>query len=221
MEWPIACEHLTSSDTILAGANNLFHWLTSGGPIGLAALIGAGVAMLGYIKWHREGVGMRKVQLAEDILADFYEATDVLKWARVPAGFVGEGETRPIREDEDAHKTWVKNNFWRSIERLQRKKRVFKRLESKESRAMVYFGKGVKEPFQDLRKLYIRIHDAAQNLLLNYSTGSALSGQWIEWQRTIGWHALDASQPKGDPIDKEIDALVKTVENFYGPWLKR
>jgi hypothetical protein len=39
----------------------------------IAAAIGTGVAVLGYKKWQPESVGKRKIELSDEILADFYE----------------------------------------------------------------------------------------------------------------------------------------------------
>ena len=83
MDWSIV-------DAIL---NSLAALLT-----GIAAIVVAFVAVLGYRKWHLESIGKRKIELAEDIPADFYKARDVIRWACFIGGLEGEGKSRQARE---------------------------------------------------------------------------------------------------------------------------
>ena len=46
-----------------------------------AACSGAYIAYRGLTKWHAETVGKRRVELAEDVLADFYQARDIIQAA--------------------------------------------------------------------------------------------------------------------------------------------
>ena len=50
----------------------------------LSLLIGIWVAIYGIDSWRREHKGKREIELAEDVLALFYEARDAIKYMRFP-----------------------------------------------------------------------------------------------------------------------------------------
>ena len=70
---------------------------------GLATAVAAGMAVYfaakGLSTWRKEMLGRRDAELAEGVLADFYQARDVYKWVRSPGGFSQEAVDRP-REDD-------------------------------------------------------------------------------------------------------------------------
>src|SRR5690242_11617520 len=61
-------------------------WVTAAGTAmaGLATLLAGWAAIRGVYAWRSELVGRRKAELAEEVLAQFYRARDVLIWARLP-----------------------------------------------------------------------------------------------------------------------------------------
>ena len=46
------------------------------------AVCGLIIARAGLNRWHRETIGRRRIELAEEFLASFYRARDILRWAR-------------------------------------------------------------------------------------------------------------------------------------------
>ena len=48
----------------------------------ISILLAAWSVIYGIGAWRREFIGKRKIQLAEDVLALFYEAKDVIFWIR-------------------------------------------------------------------------------------------------------------------------------------------
>lgn len=50
----------------------------------IAAVIGLAIAARGFTTWRSKTIGKRKVELAEDLLADFYRARDIINVARSP-----------------------------------------------------------------------------------------------------------------------------------------
>ena len=53
----------------------------------ISIILGIGVAFYGIDSWRREHTGKRRIELAEDALALFYEAVDAIKHMRHPASF--------------------------------------------------------------------------------------------------------------------------------------
>ena len=50
--------------------------------------------------WRREFMGKRRMELAEEVLALFYQARDVIEQIRSPVRYLGEGQTREAAPDE-------------------------------------------------------------------------------------------------------------------------
>lgn len=53
--------------------------------MGLSAVVAGWAGIRGLNAWRAETVGRRKTELAEEVLAQFYRARDVLTWVRFPA----------------------------------------------------------------------------------------------------------------------------------------
>ena len=60
--------------------------------------------ILGVYAWRREFIGRRKIELAEDVLARFYEARDAIARIRSPFGTSSEGSERirPCRRNRNS-----------------------------------------------------------------------------------------------------------------------
>ena len=204
--------------TLLDTLDHALSWFVGRAPLvtAIAAVIGATIAILGYRKWHPESVGKRKIELAEDILADFYRAEEVIRWARFPGGLAGEGGTRQAPERETPHDKELRDAIYRTIERLQNEKELFSGLLAKKYRAMAYFGQGATKPFTDLKEIHDRIFRGA---ILLVRPRDELPPQALrdEWETAIGWRSMSDN----DDIAKEVRDVVENVEAFYGRWLMR
>ncbi|SRR5882724_263181 len=82
-------------------------------------------AIYGFDAWRREFVGKRRMELAEEVLALFYQARDVIGEIRNPGGFASEGTTRnPSPGEKPEHKEGLARAFV-LIERYQRHSELF------------------------------------------------------------------------------------------------
>jgi len=195
-------------------------WLVGKAPafIALAAVTGAVIAVLGYRKWLPENVGKRKIELTEDILADFYRARDVIIWARFPVGNPHEGNTRPANENEAESERSLKNAWFRPIERLNNEGKLFSSIQAKKYRAMAYFGTDAGQPFQDLKAIHTKIVVSAGMLISTYQADENAPPGRGAWEEAIGVSVEPDSQ---DKIAKEVDELIERVESLFGQWLMR
>ena len=66
----------------------------------VSVAIAAIAFVAGISAWKREFIGKRRIELAEDVLALFYETQDAIREIRNPASFSGEGKTRKRDENE-------------------------------------------------------------------------------------------------------------------------
>jgi len=194
-------------------------WIAPNAPAllsSLAAMAVAVVAIVGYRKWHKETVGKRKVELAEDILADVYRAQDVFTWARFPGGYRAESETRPKSDSEDEQDSSIKDDYFRTVVRLEEEGHLFSRIQSKKYQSMASFGKETKALFDELKMVHSRIVSAAAMLMKYHSTGKA--SQIEKWEAIIGW---SPEPDANDEIAAEIDSIVNRFEETFGQWLLR
>lgn len=204
---------------MLAALDGIVTWVAAKAPAitALAAGVGATVAVLGYRKWHPESVGKRKIELAEDILADFYRSQEVIRWARFPGGFAGEGETRIAPANETPHEKELRDGIYRTIERLHAERELFTGLQAKKYRAMAYFDKHAAKPFDDIKRIHGDVVRAATMLLRHAGNELAPEKLQDEWETTIGWRGFSET----DQLSNDLEAIVRDVEDFYGAWLMR
>lgn len=206
---------------LLAWADIALTWLVAKAPIatGFAALVAATVAVRGYHKWQAETIGKRKIELAEEILAGFYNCREVIAWARFPGSVGGEGETRPGRSgsvETEAGQRWRDMYYW-PIERLHAERDLFNGMQARKFRAMATFGRDRGKDFEDLKKRHAQIMSAAATLVRMTRADGSSEGETKRWEDIIGWcDDVDANGNVIDPFAAQVDELVTRVEAFYG-----
>lgn len=83
----------------------------------VAAFIASVVAIYGINAWRREFRGKRQMELAEEVLALFYQARDVIKYTRTPMTIRGEGRSRNAEQDEEPDQKKERDLAYTLIER--------------------------------------------------------------------------------------------------------
>ena len=130
----------------------------------IASAIAAFTVIYGVNAWRREYLGKRKIELAEDVLALFYEARDVISYIRNPFGFSGEGSTRKAAPNESPEEKQINDNAYVVFERYNKRQDLFNKLYSMRYRYMAQFGKDSAKPFDDLQKIVNEIFISARML---------------------------------------------------------
>lgn len=182
-----------------------------------AAVTGAIVAVLGYRKWKPESIGRRKIELVEQILADFYQAKDVIDWARLPSGWSNEAEKRKRLADESEEERAARDAYYRTIHRLVSNAELFSRLQSRKYQAIAYFGETARQPFDELGDIHSKVMAAASNLIRYYKADGELPENWDTWEETVGWQ----TEGNIDMIADQLTALLVKLDATYGNWLSR
>ena len=142
----------------------------------LASLITSGTVIYGVNAWRREAVGKRKLELAEEVLALFYEARDAIRYIRNPFSQVGEGSTRIAAPNESPEEKQINNNANIVFERYNKRQDMFNKLYSIRYRYMAHFGKDASKPFDELNKIVNEIFISAR--MLSYLWKQQGSHQW-------------------------------------------
>jgi hypothetical protein len=130
----------------------------------ISIILAAWTVIIGINAWRREYVGKRKLELAEDVLALFYEARDVISYIRNPFGYVGEGSTRKAAPNESPEEKQINDNAYVVFERYNKNQDLFNKLYSMRYRYMARFGKDSAKPFDDLRNIVNEIFISARML---------------------------------------------------------
>lgn len=134
----------------------------------ILVLIAALTFIAGVSAWKREFVGKSRTDLAESVLALFYEAEDVIKQIRSPHSFVGEGGTRKRADNELAEESRLLDQANIVFERYQEREKLFAQIRSMRYRVMATFGSEAAEPFDELDKIINEILVAARMLGSHY-----------------------------------------------------
>ena len=183
----------------------------------VAAGIAAGTVIFGVSAWRREYVGRRRIELAEEVLALFYEARYVISAIRNPFGFVGEGSTREADPKESPEEKQISDNAYKVFERYNKHQGLFSKLHSMRYSYMAQFGKDSAKPFDDLREIINDIFEAATMLPYYWQRQGHTPWKSEEERQNhldemhkyerVFWHL-----GKDDPIEPRVDAIISDIE---------
>jgi hypothetical protein len=178
-----------------------------------AACFAAYIAYRGLERWRAETIGKRRVELAEEVLADFYHAREVILAVRLPASFGNEGSTRKKAEWETENDTSNLNSYFATLERLDNRSEFFAGLNARQYRFFAHFGRDAAKPYADLRKIYSDIVVAARMLISAYRRGNegSLPQNREKWEATIWWTG------ENDPIAARLDHVIEAIEATCRP----
>ncbi len=126
--------------------------------------IAAGTVLVGLNAWRREYVGRRRIELAEEVLAMFYEARDAIAEIRHPFSHAGEGTTRAASPEESPEEKSINDNAYVVWERYLKRQDLFNRLYSVRYRYGARFGEDKAKPFTEMRRVVNEILVAANTL---------------------------------------------------------
>jgi len=150
----------------------------------------------------------RHVELAEEVLADFYEAREVLVRVRHPGGFGNEGNSRKTADWETEDDTRVLNGYFVAIERLQKESAFFSRLEARRYRFMAAFGPDAAAPFDQLFGVRGRVLSGARMLLMTYDRQRGRHERSEDWEDQI-W-ATDETNELTLTTNQAVAAIEQT-----------
>jgi hypothetical protein len=185
----------------------------------IAIIAASGVAIYGINAWRKEFQGKRKIELAEEVLALFYEARDAISAIRSPLGFQGEGSTRKPQEGESPQEKQARDKAYVVYERFEKRQEVFNKLHSKRYQFMARFGTEQGKLFEDLRHIIIDIHCAAGELSeiwcevpCDDEDKKTLREQKKELEKIIWYHgSSDTIVPRLEKIISDIEAICKPI----------
>ena len=172
-----------------------------------AACSGAYIAYRGLTKWHQETIGKRRIELAEEVLADFYQARDIIKAARSPFSYSHEGQSRRRGENETEEDTRLLNSYFAPTERFASKADFFAEAWARRYRFTAFFGPEAARAYDDLFEVRNEIIAAVRSLISAHRHQVSPTER-ARWEDTIWAGAEDDLIPAR--IDRVIDAIEAT-----------
>ena len=186
----------------------------------VSILIGTWIAVYGIDSWRREHTGKRRLELAEDTLASFYEARDAIQHMRSPVSFGAEVEDVKRGENE-SEKSWeARRNASVILKRYNQHQELFNKLHATRYRFMAQIGKEESQPFEDFRKLLNEITSSAHVLARLWARDYFRNDEHFEKHRTlvekyeaIFWEGIVDKDPVNPKLDLIINNIEKTCSN--------
>lgn len=193
-----------------------------------ASIILASVfAIYGIDAWRREFIGKRRIELAEEILALFYQARDVIEAIRSSFGYEGEGQTRKPGPNEQPEHKQALDQAYVLIERYNRHIEMFSRIHALRYRFMAQFSLTASKPFDDLNRVINELILSAQRKarfstmpewsLRSEATADKHHAQFLEIDRIYySGSEDDPIAPRVEKIVSEIEATCKGIIKSHG-----
>jgi hypothetical protein len=181
-------------------------------------MIAAATAVWGINSWRHEFVGKKRIDLAEDVLARFYEAREAIAYIRSPLSYQGEGAIRIPGEKESEREKEILDRAYVPRKRYMERQDVFNNLFPLRYRFMAQFGTESGDAFHELNSIINDIFTAAE-MLTDYWQDQGHK-TWIskeefeehlrgmKEQQAIFWGRFS----RGDPIRPRLDTAVAKVE---------
>jgi hypothetical protein len=178
----------------------------------LTAIVGVTIAARGLTKWRVETIGKRQAELAEEILADFYEARDAIEQIRFPT--MQYPVSRPRKDDETEADSGMLDMYWSIGERLNAKSELFAKVSSRRYRLIAHFGAQAGEPFKELERIRHEMSFAIPKLL---EEGGMKRNQRMSIDDEIQLNKLVWAQANDDIIEERLDRMINAIEQLCRP----
>lgn len=150
--------------------------------------------------WKREFIGKRRIELAEETLATFFEIKDAVAFIRNPFSSTGEGESRVVGEHETSEETELLNRGHIVFERYEKRREVFARFEALKYKFMASYGSESGDIFKDTNKAVNTIFHSARQLATWY------------------WKRQGSTKMSEVEFDKHLEQMRKHEDVFWDTW---
>ena len=118
--------------------------------------------------WKREFIGKRRIELAEEVLAGFFEIKDAIAVIRNPFASASEGSSRVKGEMESKEESELLDRGYIVFERYETRKEVFTKFQTMKYRFMASFGAESEDVFIETNKVLNSIFASSRQLATHY-----------------------------------------------------
>lgn len=172
--------------------------------------------------WRKETRFKRKYELAEKVLANAYEAVEVINIIRFPASKSDEGQSRKPNENETPCQTKILNNLYVVKERFLKNNDSFKRLFSLRFQLKAVFGDELEQSVNTIlrmpNKIFLAVDQYADTVKNPSSyTDVEKSKLYQEYSKSVFGNLTKKEE---DPIYNEMKEALKDLEKECRKYLK-
>ncbi len=175
-------------------------------------IIASGVAIWGINSWRREAKWKREYELAEEVLANFYEAYNAIQNIRSPHVSRDEGSSRPKRDNETKDESRIFDLAYASRERYEKNKTSIEKLQTLKFRFIALYGQEYEQYFDKftvtINKIFYASDEMAKSSLGEFDHD-------IDLKVKIKEECLDMMYKRDNKVDKidlELDEAIKAIE---------
>lgn len=147
--------------------------------------------------WKREFIGKKKIELAEETLAVFFEIKDAIAFIRNPWSGSEEVKSRKRTPHETEAESQLLDRGYIVFERYESKKEIFVRFNTLKYKFMAVFGPETENIFKEANKTLNSIFTSANMLATHY------------WQRQ------GRAKMEPDELQKHLDEMHKHEGIFW------
>jgi len=173
--------------------------------------------------WKREFIGKRKIELAEETLAAFFEIKDAISFIRNPWSIGNEGKSRQHGPHETEAESQLLYRGYIVFERYESKKEIFVRFNTLKYKFMAVFGKETEKIFNETNNTLNSIFVSANMLATHYwQRQGRVKMEKDEFQR----HLEEMHKHEGifwdrynekDEVREELSNIQKELERVTKP----
>jgi hypothetical protein len=165
---------------------------------------------------HKLAIARRRAELAEKVLADFYQARRTIDIVRSPMIWAGE----MVAEDGVAEDV-VKNDGYGVMRRLREYQAFFAEMDAKRFMFGALFGTEATVPYDQFIKVYNRVFHAAESLLrYRHDLDNPDLQQHIKNMRREAFSNVqldDYGKETADRVSQAVEEAVATIEAICRP----
>lgn len=134
----------------------------------VAVILACWAIISGVGAWKREFIGKRQIELAEQLLAKFFEVKDAIAFIRNPFSRSDEGKSRERASAESSVESELLDRGYIVVERYQKREGVFTEFNTLKYRCMATFGPDTELAFVKTNKVLNSIFVSARMLASHY-----------------------------------------------------
>ncbi|MCA3563267.1 MAG: hypothetical protein IOC90_16815 [Methylocystis sp.] len=169
----------------------------------------------------RQAVFKRRFELAEQVLADAYRFSDLMKFVRNGGAWEGEGESRKVAAHESEGVKRLRTTYYVPLERLQQNGEFISALMARRTTCRAHFGEDAVKAFDAFYGAMHKVRVSAQMLIMMAGDEERGASDRELRERLL----RDIWEPLGEHADentigKEIDKGVALIEGFCRPVLE-
>lgn len=183
----------------------------------VAVIIASSVAIWGINAWKREHVGRRRIDLAEETLALFYETRDAINASRSSFGQAGDTQLRKEWSDEGNPRYGEPVGAPLLDMRLTRKQAgLFSRIRALKFRFAAVFGREKAQSFEGLMQIRRDVFLAEYEFLLTRDDPKGNDPAHKARQAEL-MRVMYRGDDESDPTTQRLDKIVEAIESVCRP----